>query len=213
MQDSKSVGTTSRLWLIGFWCLAVFVSIPAANSISEQPVMAAEIGSRISNFQLADASGAAQSLQSYSGKVVVLIFWAFRCPVSLAYLDRIERLQSQYGEKGIVLLGVASGLNESMAEIKANIANLHITIPVLLDAEGALAEKLGATQAPSAFIIDGSSILRYKGALDNNKKPGENGRLAYVEDALDSILAGRTISATETRSFGCSLRSARLSTR
>ncbi len=79
-------------------------------------------------------------------------------------------------------------------------------VPVLLDSEGSVAEKLGATHTPSAFVLDGGAVLRYKGALDNNKKSGENGRIPYVTDALDSILSGRAVSVPETRPVGCSIK-------
>jgi len=49
-------------------------------------------------------------------------------------------------------------------------------------------------------------VLRYKGALDNNKRPGENDRISYVEDALDAILAGTPVQVSETKPFGCSIR-------
>jgi len=170
------------------------------------PACAADIGSPIANFQLSDISGDIRSLRSFSGKVVALVFWSYKCPVVLAYNSRIEELQKKYGAKGVAVLGVDSCANESPEEIRANIANLQITFPVLLDSEGNVAEKLGATHAPSVFILDREGILRYKGALDNNKKPGERGRIAYAEDVLDSVLSGRPVSVSETRPFGCSIK-------
>ena len=77
---------------------------------------------------------------------------------------------------------------------------------MLVDREGTLAEKLAATHAPSIFILDGGSVLRYRGALDNNKQPGEAGRIAYAEEAIDALLAGRAPARPETREFGCPLR-------
>jgi peroxiredoxin len=171
------------------------------------PAAAIEIGSKIVSFQpLPSVPGEAQSPQSLSGKPVVFIFWSFKCPVSLAYDDRMNALQVKYSPKGVAVFGVASAANETPAEIRANTANLHLTVPVLLDSEGSFAEALGATHAPSVFIFDENKILRYKGALDNNKKPGDSQRVAYVEDALDAILAGRPVPVSETRPFGCGLR-------
>jgi peroxiredoxin len=169
-------------------------------------VGAAEIGSRVGNFQLADLSGQIVTLQSYSGKIVVLVFWSFKCPVSLVYNDRIEAMQIKYGSRGVTVVAISSGPNQKAPEIQANVSNLKLTIPVLLDPDGDLAEKLGATHTPSAFVLDTTGVLRYKGALDNNKRPGQNGRMAYVEDALDSILTGSPVKVPETKAFGCSLK-------
>jgi peroxiredoxin len=165
-----------------------------------------EIGSKLPSFQLKDASGASRSLESYSGKILVLVFWSFKCPVSLAYDDRVENLQAKYADKNIAVLGVASGANDSADEIRANAANRKIQFPILLDSEGDLAEKLGATHTPDVYVFDRDGILRYRGAFDNNKKPGENGRVVYVEDAVDAILSGRTVTVSEMRPFGCSIK-------
>lgn len=165
-----------------------------------------EIGSKVGNFQLTDVSGKTQSLQSYSGRVVVLVFWSFKCPVSLAYDGRVEALQNKYGNRGIAVLFIASNANETAPEIRANASNLNLRIPVLLDSDGDLAEKLGATHTPSVFILDGSGVLRYRGALDNNKRIGDSERASYADDALDAILEGRSVSNPETKPFGCGIR-------
>jgi peroxiredoxin len=171
-----------------------------------QPTQTAGIGSAIDNLQLPDASGTSRTLRSYSGKVVVFVFWSYKCPVALAYNDRIEALRKKYAGRGVEVFGVSSGANESPSEIRANLDNLNITMPVLLDSEGKLAEQLGATHTPGVFILDRSGVLRYRGALDNNKKVGDNERQAYAEDAIDAVLGGRAVAVPETRPFGCTIR-------
>jgi peroxiredoxin len=164
-----------------------------------------EIGSGLESVQLRDLSGTTRSLHSYTGKIVVLVFWSFKCPVSLEYNDRIEKLQKKYSEKGIAVIGVAP-MEISADEIRLNAKNLNIQYPIMMDSEGNLAEKLGATHTPEVFILDRSSVIHYRGAVDNNKKTGESGRTAYVEDAIDAIIAGRAVATSETRPFGCSIK-------
>jgi len=188
---------------------AVILCVLSIQGIPPRQSAAAEIGARIPGFQLADISGEPWSLRSCAGKIVVLVFWSFKCPVSLSYDTRIEELQNRYEPEGVVTVAVASNSNESREEIQANLVNRKMRWPVLLDSEGNAAEKLGATHAPSVFIIDGEGILRYKGALDNSRKSGDNGRIGYVEEALDSIMAGRNVRLTETRPLGCSIKQGR----
>jgi peroxiredoxin len=180
-----------------------------ACSIGSPHAWGAEIGSKIPNYQLPDASGEIRSLPSVSSKATAIVFWAFKCPVALAYVDRVEELRKKYEGKGVQVLAIASGTNETPEEVRANIANLKVSIPVLLDSEGNVAKKLGATHSPSVFIIDSTGTLRYKGAFDNSKRRDESGRLSYTDDALDSILAGREVQVPETRPFGCSIRLAK----
>ena len=165
-----------------------------------------ELGAKVADFRLSDTAGNSHSLSSYPGKVLVLALWSFKCPVSLAYDDRLAALQKKYHDQGVVVLAVASNANESAAEIERNVRNLNLPIAVLLDQDGTIAQNLGATHTPSIFILDRGSIVRYQGALDNNKRAGESGRIAYAEEALDAILAGRAVALPETRAFGCSIR-------
>ena len=186
-----------RLWLAFALAIGVNIMAPAQERAT------GEAGPKIGNIQLQETSGATISLQSYSGKVIVLIFWSFKCPVSLAYIDRIEALQRKYRPQGVVFFGVASSTNETPAEIRANLSNLPFSLPVMLDSEGKLADMLGATHTPEVFVLDREGVVRYRGALDNNKRVGEKGRIAYTENALDSILAGTQVMLSETKPFGC----------
>lgn len=174
--------------------------------LTAAPAGAAEIGSKIGNFQIADSSGESWSLRSYSGKTVVLLFWSYKCPVSLSYDSRFEELRKKYVPKGAVIIGIDSNSNESPEEIRENLENRKMNLQVLSDPEGNAAEKLGASHSPCIFIIDGDSVLRYKGALDNNRKPGEAGRTAFAEDALEAVLQGQEVKVTETNPVGCRIK-------
>ncbi len=167
---------------------------------------AVDIGAKVENFSLPDAMGNKYSLSQYSGRVIVLSFWAFKCPVSLSYDDRLGDLLNKYANSRVVVIAVDSNANESPDEIRANLANLKLPFPVLLDSDGSLADRLNATMAPTICVIDGNGMLRYRGSLDNGKKTGDPGRVAYVEQAIEDILAGRGVKTTETRANGCPIR-------
>ncbi len=170
------------------------------------PGVWADLGDRIGNVRLTDVEGRTHELSAYSGSVVVLAFWSFKCPVALAYNDRLRALKDNYAGRGAVFLAVASSTNETPAEIRRNAENLRLPYPVLLDTDGVLAAKLGAGYAPSVYILDRGGVVRYQGAIDNNRRPGERGRVAYAEEALQSILAGRAVETRETSPFGCAIR-------
>jgi peroxiredoxin len=188
--------------MLRFRFLLLYLSLSIGTVLSP----AAEIGSKVENFRLLDISGKEHTLHSHSGKILALVFWSYKCPVSLGYANRIEDLQNKYEGKPVTVLGIVTGSNEKAAEILANMANLKVTFPVLLDAEGELAMMLDATHTPGIFLIDRDGILRYRGALDNNKKIGDDKRTAYAENAIDAILNSRPIDIPETKAFGCSIR-------
>ncbi|MBP1597233.1 MAG: thiol-disulfide oxidoreductase [Acidobacteria bacterium] len=189
-------GTYCRIF--GFACSVSLLLNPAIAGV--------QIGQKVTGIRLADSAGGSHNLDEYAGKILVLEFWSFKCPVSLSYDMRMAALLSKYSGRGVSFLAVASNRNESPIEVRRNAENLKLPFPVLLDGEGLLADRLGATHSPSVMILDRSGVLRYRGAIDNNKHEGERGRIAYVEQALDAILAGQPVRAAETRPFGCSIR-------
>ncbi len=166
----------------------------------------AQIGEKVADFRLTTTDGKEHALEEYLGKIVVLDFWSFKCPVSLAYDDRVSALQSKYGSRGVVIIGVASNKDESALEVKRNAENLRLPFQVLMDHEGVLADRVGIARTPAVAILDGAGVLRYRGALDNNKRPEERGRTPYAEQALEALLNGQAPPLSETKPFGCSIK-------
>jgi peroxiredoxin len=175
-------------------------------TVLSSPPLFGQLGSKMMDLSLRDTSGKEHSLSDYAGKIVLLEFWSFKCPVSLAYNERIAALQAKYSGRGLVVLAVASNKNESPAEIARNASNLNLPFPVLLDRDGRIASRLGATHTPSIFILDREGILRYRGAIDNNRRPGEAGRKAFAEQALDALSAGIPVPQSRTEEFGCRIK-------
>ncbi len=182
-------------------CIAIslaFILLPAFAG-----AQTAEVGSRIANFTLRDTSGNEYALSQLRGRFAMIVFWAFKCPVSLSYDDRLTDLLQRFGSRGVLVVAVDSNSNEAPEEIRRNVSNLGLSFPVLLDTDGALAGKLGASHAPSVFILDRDGVLRYRGAFDNNKSANASGRIAYAEEALEALLKGQQVPIPETRVFGC----------
>jgi peroxiredoxin len=165
-----------------------------------------QIGTRVPPFKLTDSVGKPVSPDDFAGKIVVLEFWSFKCPVALAYDQRMATLHAKYRDQGVEFFAVASNKNESKAEIVRNAENLNLALPVWLDLDGGAAEICGATHTPSVVVLDRTGIMRYRGAIDNNKQVNEQGHIAYLEDALKNLIANRPVDPAETKVFGCSLK-------
>jgi peroxiredoxin len=177
-------------------------------SLAASPLLAGAqtIGEKVAGISLQDTGGTVHTLEEYSGKILVLEFWSFKCPVALAYNDRLAALELKYRDRGVRVLAVASNKNESASEIKRNAENLKLSFPVVLDPDGAIAYRTGANHTPSVVILDGTGRIRYRGAIDNNKRAGERGRVPYAEQALEALLAGQPLPQPETQASGCGIR-------
>ena len=96
---------------------------------------------------------------------------------------------------------------EPLSAVARHAHEAGFTFPIYKDTGNAAADKFGATVTPETYVIDGKGILRYQGALDNDKtakltadkKPVTN----YVLNAIKQIQAGETVSPDYTPSYGC----------
>ena len=185
--------------------IIAFAAVAGSGSTSDLPVPPA-IGTMIDDFKLPDADGAEHSLKSLAGKNgAVLIFIATKCPVSNAYNDRMEKLAQDYKAKGINVIGINSNNTEPAPEVKSHAGEKHLTFTILKDDGNKIADRLGATRTPEAYVIDASGKLVYHGRIDNAQNTA-NITSSDLRDALDEMLGGKPITKTGGAAFGCSIK-------
>lgn len=166
------------------------------------------IGTMIDDFKLPDAAGTEHSLKSLTGKNgAVLIFVATKCPVSNAYNDRMEKLAQDYKAKGINVIGINSNVAELAAEVKSHAAEKGLTFTILKDEGNKIADRLGATRTPEAYVIDAGGKLVYHGRIDNSQNTA-NITANDLRDALDEMIAGKPVTKTGGAAFGCTIKRA-----
>lgn len=196
---------TLPLVLAALLVVAVAAVAGGGRNAADLPMPPA-IGTVIDDFKLPDADGKEHSLKSLMGaKGAVILFVATKCPVSNAYNDRMERLAQDYKAKGISVIGINSNNTEPAAEVKSHAAEKGLTFPILKDDGNKIADRLGATRTPEAYVLDASSKLVYHGRIDNSQKT-EAITSNDLREALDEMLAGKQVSKTGGAAFGCSIK-------
>lgn len=164
------------------------------------------IGTVIDDFKLPDTDGKDHSLKSLAGsKGAVMIFIATKCPVSNAYNERMEKLAQEYKAKGINFIGINSNNTEPVAEVKSHATEKGLTFTILKDDGNKIADRLGATRTPEAYVLDASMRLVYHGRIDNSQKV-EGITSEDLRDALNEMLAGKAVTKTGGAAFGCSIK-------
>jgi peroxiredoxin len=185
--------------------IIAFAAVAGSGSTSDLPAPPA-IGTVIDDFKLPDTDGAEHSLKALTAKNgAVLIFISVQCPVSNGYNERMEKLAQDYQAKGINVIGINSNVTESIAAVKAHAADKHLTFTVLKDDGNKIADRLGATRTPEAYVIDAGGKLVYHGRIDNSQNTA-NITSNDLRDALDQLLSGKAISKTGGAAFGCSIK-------
>jgi len=184
-----------------------FAAAAGSGGTSDLPAPPA-IGTTIDDFKLPDTNGAEHSLKSLTGKHgAVLIFISVQCPVSNGYNERMKKLAEDYQARGINVIGINSNVTEPISSVKAHAADKHFTFTVLKDDGNKIADRLGATRTPEAYVIDANGKLVYHGRIDNAQNTA-NITANDLRDALDELLSGKAISKTGGAAFGCSIKRA-----
>jgi peroxiredoxin len=193
------------LFLASILIVAFAAVAGSGRNASDLPAPPA-IGTTIDDFKLPDVDGAEHTLKALSGKNgAVLIFIATKCPVSNAYNDRMEKLAQDYKAKGINVIGINANGTEPAAEVKAHAAEKHLTFTILKDDGNKIADRLGATRTPEAYLIDAGGKLVYHGRIDNSQNTA-NITANDLREALDEMLSGKQVSKTGGAAFGCSIK-------
>ena len=68
-----------------------------------------------------------------------------------------------------------------------------------------MADRFEAQVTPESYVIDSSGILRYHGSINDDMNPARV-HTQRLRLALDSLLAGKPVPATETKAFGCTIK-------
>ena len=195
------------LALAAFLVLAGAV-MAGSGRTDEAALVAPPIGSAVEDFSLPGTDGSTHTLNSLKGKNgSVLIFISVQCPVSNGYNKRMEALAQTYSERGINVIGINANATESADAVKAHAAEKHFTFAVLKDPGNKIADRLGATRTPEAYLLDGNNKLVYHGRIDNSRDESAVDS-SELRDAMDALLAGKPIKKTTAMAFGCNIKRA-----
>ena len=147
------------------------------------------------------------SLSDIKEDVVVLVFLANHCPVVIGYDDRIIDFANDYKGKSVRVVGVAvsSQQIDLLPGIKKHIQDKGIPYVYGSDETQAIGKAYGATNTPQFFVLDKDRVIRYTGAMDDSPRSEAQVTKTYLKDAVDALLAGKTIEVSETRAVGCGI--------
>jgi peroxiredoxin len=179
----------------------------AALTLCATPVFAAELapGEKAPEYKgLEGVDGKEHALADVKdAKAVVVCFTCNICPVSVAYEDRFVEFTKKYKDKGVAFIAInCNTKTEDLAAMKTRAEDKGFNFPYVFDKSGKTATEYGARVTPHLYVLDGKRTIQYVGAFDDNQKePTKN----YVADAVDAVLAGKTVETAKTKAFGCGI--------
>jgi peroxiredoxin len=107
-------------------------SIPASNE-------GIQVGNVAPDFQLPNLDYETISLNELRGKPVILNFWATWCPACIDEMPYLQEIHEKYSDEGLMLLAIDVG--ESLSQVEKFLQSNNLSLPVLLDTNGVVAQK------------------------------------------------------------------------
>lgn len=190
--------------------LVIVALIPSGATAQEAP-----LGTTLPQLDrsLQTVDGSTVTLGGLRGSTAtVIVFWSNQCPWVDKYEERVVALAARYRDQGVnfVMLNPNDPNafpQESAQEGRARAQRgAYGQMPYVIDARSQLATALGASRTPHVFVFDSNNALVYVGGIDDS--PGDPGNVSkqYLADALDAVGAGRAVSVSQTRAFGCTIK-------
>jgi peroxiredoxin len=171
------------------------------------------VGDAVSDFKLKNIDGKMVSLSSFDTKGVTVIFDCNTCPVSKAYNTRILALAKKYKDTYPVVAinandpGVSPG--DSFDEMITYAKDKGYTFPYLVDETQNVAKAFGATNTPHVFVLTRTGKefkVSYMGSIDDNTRNAADAKKKYLEEAIDELLAGKSVTTAKTKAVGCGIK-------
>ena len=139
-------------WL--FFCF-IFTGLAQANSnlyqaMNIEPLSAPK---QAPAFKLEKLDGQQAQLSDYSGKLILLNFWATWCTPCRHEMPAMEKLWQKYQDQGFVMLGVSNDSERHKKRVKTFVRKMDLSFPILLDTESEVSDLYDVSGIPVSYLI------------------------------------------------------------
>ena len=171
-----------------------------------------KIGDKAPDFRLPGTDGKAYSLNDFKArKVLAIIFMCNHCPYVKGSLERIRQLQSDFGIKGLQVVGINSNdqvnyPDDSFEKMVETAKEKQFNFIYLRDEDQAAANLYGAQCTPECFVFDEHRKLVYHGRVDDSPKDPSLVKTEDLRHAIDAAIHNRKIPIPLTPAIGCSIK-------
>ena len=133
------------------------------------------------DFTVYDAEGEAVNLSDFSGKPVVINFWATWCGYCVREMPAFEKIAAEYADDVVfMMINVTDGQQETKEDALAFIEEKGYTFPVYYDTD------LSATMAYGAYSLPATGFITESGVFAGGQMGAmsEETLVNYIEQLL-----------------------------
>ncbi len=140
--------------------LAVFTAVSAlAGCSSSGP--GEENTRKAPEFTLENLDGKDVSMKDFANKVVVVDFWATWCGPCREEIPHLNKLYSEYRNKGFVIVGISMD-TDGPDLVRQFVSDFKMEYPVVIGNDNVTEEFGGIIGLPTKFVIDRKGNIVYK---------------------------------------------------
>jgi thiol-disulfide isomerase/thioredoxin len=172
------------------------------------------LGTPAPGFSLPDAvSGRTISLDSFAGKKALLVmFICPHCPYVKHIQNALAALARDYIRSPLAVVAISSNdavqyPDDGPDGMRQQARECGFEFPYCYDESQEVAKAYQAACTPDFFLFDGRRRLAYRGQFDGARPKNEIPVTGEdLRAALDTVLAGGTVSAQQRPSIGCNIK-------
>jgi len=134
------------------------------------------------------------------GKVVALYFWSCDCPYGPPNYPNIKAATDKFADNAKVKIFVVSSSGEPEDKGQAWAKDSGLKGTFVFDEGKKIAKHFAPRKVNATFVIDAKGALVYRGGIATDKTN-------LLIDAIQAVLDGKTIPASDQKFEGCGIRS------
>ncbi len=192
--------------------LAATALLGTATFAQSTPSLSIGAALPMESVKMKDISGKDVSLTDAKKKNGLLVMFSCNtCPYVIKNQQRTNEICTYAQEHNIGVILVNSneaqrGNEDSYDAMKKYATEQHYNWYYTVDKDSKLANAFGASRTPEVYLFNSKGVLEYKGAIDDNPSDAASVSRRHLKTAIDEATSGKTISVTESRSVGCTIK-------
>ena len=158
----------------------IVISVKGYNHLIKEYSMEQEIPNQIqeeteiqkaSDFTLTDMNGDKVSLSDYTGKPIVVNFWATWCGPCKMELPAFDELYKKYnGQVEFMMVNLTDGYQETVEGVKSFVSENGYEFPIFFDTELSASTAYNLYSIPRTIFVDkdGNLVNSHTGAMSES---------------------------------------------